>query len=179
MINTQQPSGKPGQAPESTAELLLSGDQQAFAQHKGLLSDLAGVCRNLGDDVAAASVLYTAVWSYDFASRFAYMEAAALVTASGLDLEDFTKSAALRTAQFPEQNAELSDRFTRNHFDGDQASVDIYAEGVPPMMGAFSAVGLKALLLEGVGRYSDAAEHAGYGQKDVSVIYDMIRSRKL
>ena len=145
----------------------------------GPRDDVAGVCRNLGTDVTAASVLYTAVWAYDFASRFAYMEAAALVEASGLSLTDFDQSAALRTSQFAAQNAELSDRFARGDFDGDQATVDIYAEGMAPMLNAFSKVEVKAYMLEGVGKYSSAAEHAGYGLKDVSVIFDMLRKHTL
>jgi 3-hydroxyisobutyrate dehydrogenase-like beta-hydroxyacid dehydrogenase len=122
----------PAQAGDEDAELLLSGSNDAFEVNERLLHDVAGICRYLGSDDAAASVLYTAVWSYDFASRYAYREAAALVEASGLLLEDFERSAALRTAQFPAQNAELSDRFVRRDFDGAQATVAIYAEGMTP-----------------------------------------------
>lgn len=169
----------PAQAGDDDAEILVSGSREAFDTNETLLRDVAGVCRNLGTDVTAASVLYTAVWAYDFASRFAYMEAAALVEASGLSLTDFDQSAALRTSQFAAQNAELSDRFARGDFDGDQATVDIYAEGMAPMLNAFSKVEVKAYMLEGVGKYSSAAEHAGYGLKDVSVIFDMLRKHTL
>lgn len=166
----------PAQAGDEDAELLLSGSNDAFEVNERLLHDVAGICPYLGSDHTAASVLYTAVWFYDFASRFAYMEAAALVEASGLLLEDFERSAALRTAQFPAQNAELSDRFVRRDFDGAQATVAIYAEGMTPMLGAFSRVGVTARLLEAVATYAEAAERAGYGQDDVSVIFDMLRT---
>jgi 3-hydroxyisobutyrate dehydrogenase-like beta-hydroxyacid dehydrogenase len=169
----------PAQAGDEAAELLLSGDEAAFAANRIWLADVAGTCRYLGADITAASVLYTAVWSYDFAARYAYMEAAALVQASGLSLEDFESSASLRTSQFAVQNQELSDRFARGDFDGDQATVEVYAEGVAPMLGAFTRLGLKAYMLEGVGRYSAAAQRAGHGLNDVSVIFDMIGSRRV
>jgi 3-hydroxyisobutyrate dehydrogenase-like beta-hydroxyacid dehydrogenase len=169
----------PAQAGHEDAELLLSGDEAAFEANSRWLGDVAGICRFLGPDVTAASVVYIAVWAYDFAARYAYMEAAALVDASGLSLGDFESSAALRTSQFAVQNRELSDRFAKRDFDGDQATVDIYAEGMAPMLGAFTKVGLKAYMLEGVGKYSEAAERAGHGRKDVSVVFDLIRSRQL
>jgi len=169
----------PAQAGDEDAELLLSGHKAAFEANSAWLGDVAGICRFLGPEVTAASVLYTAVWAYDFGARYAYMEAAALVEASGLSLDDFASSALHRTSQFAIQNQELSDRFAKGDFDGDQATVDIYAEGMAPMLGAFSRVGLKAHLLEGVGKYSRAAEQAGYGRKDVSVIFDLIRSRQI
>jgi 3-hydroxyisobutyrate dehydrogenase-like beta-hydroxyacid dehydrogenase len=169
----------PAQAGDGDAELLLSGDEAAFEENSHWLRDVAGLCRFLGADVTAASVLYTAVWAYDFAARFAYMEAAALVDASGLSLEDFESSAARRTSQFPAQNRELSDRFARGDFEGDQATVDVYAEGMAPMLGAFTRPGLKAHMLEGVGAYSEAAQRAGYGSSDVSVVFDLIRSRRV
>ena len=169
----------PAQAGDEGVELLLSGDEGAFEENSAWLRDVAGICRFLGADVTAASVLYTSVWAYDFAARYAYMEAAALVQASGLSLEDFESSAALRESQFAIQNRELSDRFARGDFDGDQATVDIYAEGMAPMLGAFAKVALKAYMLEAVGKYSEAAQDAGYGLKDVSVIFDMIRSRQV
>lgn len=169
----------PAQVGAPDAELLLAGCPVAHEKYQGLLADTAGICRYLGEDVTAASVLYTAVWSYDFASRYAYMEAAAVVEASGLRLEDFEQSAALRTAQFAEQNAELSDRFARGVFDGDQATVDVYAEGMAPMLGVFSRLGLSAVMLEGVGRYSDAAKRTGHGLSDVSIIFDLLRRRSI
>jgi 3-hydroxyisobutyrate dehydrogenase-like beta-hydroxyacid dehydrogenase len=167
----------PSDAGHEDAELLLSGSGTAFDAHDSTLRDIAGVCRYLGSDPAAASVLYTALWSYDFAARFAYMEGAALVEASGLSLEDFERSAALRTAQFPTQNAELSDRFGRGDFDGDQATVEIYAEGMAPMLGAFRTAGVAPHLLEAVGKHAEDARHAGHGGKDVSVIFDLLRRR--
>jgi 3-hydroxyisobutyrate dehydrogenase-like beta-hydroxyacid dehydrogenase len=169
----------PAQAGAPDAELLLSGSREAFAAHEGLLRDVAGACRYLGTDVAAASVLYTAVWAYDFAARFAYMEAAALVEASGLALDDFRASAALRTAQLAGQNRELSDRFAAGDFDGDQATVDIYAEGMDPMLRAFGAAGVRPRLLEGVAAYAEAAQRAGHGLRDVSVVFDLLRRRLL
>jgi len=165
----------PAQAGDPDAELLLSGSREAFDAHGGVLRDVAGGCRYLGADVAAASVLYTAVWAYDFASRFAYMEAAALVEASGLSLDDFRRSAALRTAQLPAQNEELSDRFARGDFAGDQATVDIYADGMAPMLGAFASAGVEAHLLAGVATYAEAAQRAGHGLADVSVVFDLLR----
>lgn len=161
------------------AELLLSGDHGAFSAHETLLRDVAGTCRYLGAEPTAASVLYTAVWSYDFAARFAYMEAAALVEASGLSLADFTRSAALRTGQFPEQNHELSDRFAARDFEGDQATVAVYAEGMTPMRGVFSSVGITAHMLDSVAVYAQAAQDAGHGPRDVSVIFDLVRSQAL
>jgi 3-hydroxyisobutyrate dehydrogenase-like beta-hydroxyacid dehydrogenase len=166
----------PAQVGDDDAELLLAGDEKAFRAYSGLLQDVGGICRYLSADVAAASVLYTAVWTYDFAARFAYMEAAALVEKSGLDLHDFEKSAALRTAQFPEQNQELSERFRNNDFEGDQATLDIYAEGMRPMLSTFRKQGMPAFLLEGVGKYTEAAKKEGRGRQDVSVVFDMIRS---
>jgi hypothetical protein len=44
------------------------------------------------------------------------------------------------------------------------------------MLGAFSRVGVTARLLEAVATYAEAAERAGYGQDDVSVIFDMLRT---
>ncbi len=169
----------PAQAGTPDAELLLSGSADAFTDHEAVLRDVAGTCRYLGADATAASVLYTAVWAYDFASRFAYMEAAALVEASGLALGDFEASAALRTAQFPAQNRELSERFSRRDFDGDQARVDVYAEGMAPMLGAFTRVGLRAAVLEAVSTYATGAERAGAGRQDVSVVFDLLRDRRL
>lgn len=169
----------PAQAGEVDAELLLSGSEDAFDAHQDLLRDVAGACRYLGGDVTAASVLYTAVWAYDFAARFAYMEAAALVEASGLSLDDFRESAALRTSQFAAQNRELSERFATRDFEGDQATVDIYAEGMDPMFGAFAAVGVKAYLLQSVATYAEAAKRAGHGVQDVSVLFDLLRSRAI
>lgn len=169
----------PAQAGDPDAELLLSGNQEAFWANAGMLRDIAGGCRFLGSEPTAASVLYTAVWAYDFATRFAYMEAAALVVASGLSLDEFDRTAASRTARFATQNAELSDRFARGDFEGDQATVDIYAEGMAPMLGAFRRVGLQAHMLEAVDRYSRAAAHAGHGTQDVSVIFGMLRARNL
>jgi 3-hydroxyisobutyrate dehydrogenase-like beta-hydroxyacid dehydrogenase len=166
----------PAQVGDDDAELLLSGDEDAFRVHNSLLHDLGGICRYLSDDVAAASVLYTAVWAYDFAARFAYMEAAALVEKSGLNLNDFERSAALRTAQFPGQNQELSERFRSNDFDGDQATLDIYAEGMHPMLSTFRKQGISPFLLEGVGKYAEAAKKQGRGRQDVSVVFDTIRS---
>jgi 3-hydroxyisobutyrate dehydrogenase-like beta-hydroxyacid dehydrogenase len=169
----------PAQAGDADAELLLSGSRDAFDAHVELLRAVGGACRYLGEDVAAASVLYTAVWAYDFASRFAYMEAAALVEASGLSVDDFVRSAALRTAQLPRQNDELADRFRRGDFEGDQATVDIYAEGMAPMLGAFGRAGVRARLLEGVAGYAEAARDAGRGLQDVSVVFDLLRRRAL
>lgn len=166
----------PAQVGAEDAELLLAGDEHAFRAYRGLLHDVGGICRYLGADVAAASVLYTAVWAYDFAARFAYMEAAALVQKSRLELADFEKSAALRTAQFPKQNQELSERFRSNDFEGDQATLDIYAEGMPPMLSTFRKQGMPALMLEAVGRYAEAAKKEGRGRQDVSVVFDTIRS---
>ncbi len=169
----------PAQVGEDDAELLLSGSAQAAATYQNLLADVAGACRYLGTDATSAAVLYTAVWAYDFAARFAYMEGAALAVASGLDLGEFEKSAALRTERFAEQNEELIGRFARDDFDGDQATVSVYEEGIAPMLGAFSKVDVKADLLEAVGRYSAAAERAGHGGKDISVIFDMLRGHAL
>lgn len=169
----------PGQAGDDDAELVLAGSEEAFAAYGDLLRDVAGESRYLGADPTAASVLYTAVWAYDFAARFAYMESAALVEASGLDLDDFEKSAARRTAQFAHQNSELSGRFTKGDFDGDQATVEIYAQGMAPMLSAFSRVGIDAHMLESVRKYADAAERAGHGSRDVSVIFEMLRGRAL
>jgi 3-hydroxyisobutyrate dehydrogenase-like beta-hydroxyacid dehydrogenase len=169
----------PAQAGDPDAELLLSGDRAAYEANRDWLGDVGGIHRFLGPDSTAASVLYTAVWAYDFAARFAFMEAAALVEASGLSLQDFAGSASRRTAQFAAQNQELIERFARGDFDGDQATVDIYADGMAPMLGAYRRVDLRALMLDGVGTYCEAAARAGYGLKDVSVIFDMIRSRQV
>jgi 3-hydroxyisobutyrate dehydrogenase-like beta-hydroxyacid dehydrogenase len=167
----------PAQVGDGDAELLLAGDERAFRAYSSLLQDVGGICHYLSADVAAASVLYTAVWAYDFAAGFAYIEAgAALVEKSGLDLHDFEKSAALRTAQFPEQNQELSKRFRNNDFEGDQATLDIYAEGMHPMLSTFRKQGMSAFLLKGVGKYAEAAKKEGRGQQDVSVVFDTIRS---
>lgn len=167
----------PAQVGDDDAEILLSGSESAFNAFRGLLRDLAGGYRYVGSDVTAASVLYTAVWSYDFASRFAYMEAAALVDVAGFSLKDFQRSAALRTAQLGAQNEELSARFRRADFGGDQATVDVYAEGVGPMLNAFGGYRVTARMLEAVGAYARAAKDAGYGANDISVIFDVIRER--
>ncbi|WP_166880596.1 NAD(P)-dependent oxidoreductase [Salinibacterium sp. ZJ450] len=164
----------PAQAGDEDAEMLSSGDNAAFLANEKLLRNIAGDCRFLSNEVTAASVLCAAVWTVDFAERCAYMEAAALVTAYGLSLEDFRLSASLRTAQFEKQNQALSDRFARGDFDGDQATVDIYADGVNPMLGAYRKVGLDAHMLEATGRYSKEAQRAGFGLKDISVIYHLL-----
>jgi 3-hydroxyisobutyrate dehydrogenase-like beta-hydroxyacid dehydrogenase len=167
----------PAQVGADDAELLLSGSEQAAATYQDLLADVAGICRYLGTDFTSAAVLYTAVWAYDFAARFAYMEGAALAVASGLDFGEFERSAALRTARFAEQNEEFNGRVARNDFDGDQATVSVYKEGIASMLGAFSNVDVKADLLEAVGMYSAAAERAGHGRKDISVIFTMLRGQ--
>jgi 3-hydroxyisobutyrate dehydrogenase-like beta-hydroxyacid dehydrogenase len=150
--------------------IFYSGDEPAFRALEPTLRHLGGRSRFLGSDVGAAAVMYNAVWALTFAAALSFIEAAARVTAAGLEVEDFAARASDSAGDLIEGIPDVIRRMTTGDFAGDQATIDIYDEGFVVMQAAFAEHGITSHLVQACAELTGRARCAGLGGEDLSAV---------
>lgn len=84
----------PSQMGMPDTPVLVSGDQDAFAQWKPILEDLAGNFVNLGEKIEAAATTDLATLSYVYGAFVGFLHGALIVESEGLDVAQFGRLVA-------------------------------------------------------------------------------------
>ncbi|MGO4533637.1 NAD(P)-dependent oxidoreductase [Leifsonia sp. 2MCAF36] len=164
----------PAQVGSDQAVMYIAGPEELYRAHAPVFESIVGTPLLVGTDIAAAAVLYNAVWTFYYSGLFGFLEALAFVKRSGMDPEVFVDQALASTPDLVRQVRDAAHRVGTGDLGGDQAAVAVYVDGFQTMRNAFGEVGLRSRMLETLSELSSLAEAGGYGRADIAAVTNAV-----
>lgn len=163
---------------QADAIILYSGDQGAVDLHSGALGILAGDQRYVGGGFAQAGDVSIALWAYYIAALGGLFEGAAYLARTGNGLEDLRALIPPMTKRLLEGMGDAFGRIETDDYGGDQATVEVHADGVAAIAQAIRGSGGTAEMSEGFLALLDRAGDRGDAGKDVASVYLSLLNRQ-
>jgi 3-hydroxyisobutyrate dehydrogenase-like beta-hydroxyacid dehydrogenase len=163
------------------AYVYYSGPEELLQAHEATLRIL-GRPRYVGDDPGLAQLWYQAQLTVFLTSLSALLQAAALVRAAGVAVDDFLPDALDTLTGIPamlEGGQDLATRFDEGHHPGDLSTVRMMGATADHIVSTSEASGVDTALPQAVKTQYDRAIAAGHGTDDWTALYEVIKPSSL
>ncbi len=161
---------------EPAALILYSGDRAVFDRTVARLRHLAGTADYLGDDPGAAALYDMAMLEIFFAGMTAFLHAAAMTTAQGVEAKTFLpyaqQIAALLRATFTGLAHDVDD----GSYPGTQDNLAMEVSGLEHILDTSTEIGLDSRLPRALRDLAREARDAGYGTDGFSRVVEILRA---
>ena len=160
----------PSQIGTESAEILLSGNEEAYERASGLLNCLGGNIRYLGANVRAASVLDLAAVCESYGRFLAISHAARMCESEGVGLD-------VLATMYPENS--FSRRYAEvihtSDFENCTATLRIWESAAQRIREQGKDVGINTDFPDVVTSLFEKAIDAGYGEQNVMALVKVLR----
>ncbi len=155
---------------DSSSQILLCGDEDAYMRTEKLLECLGGRVRYLGPNIRIASTLDLA-WLCEFYGQFLTLSHAACICESeGVGVDLF--ASVLPQDSWIRHNAEL---IHSADFKDSTATLRIWRSALQPIQQQGRDAGINTDFPDHVGRLLEKAEESGYGEENVMAMVKVLR----
>jgi 3-hydroxyisobutyrate dehydrogenase-like beta-hydroxyacid dehydrogenase len=155
--------------------ILYAGSREAFEGHSTTLRAMAGSQRFLSEDAGGAITVYFALCDYYFGSVTAYLEAAALSSTAGMDINEFHSIAKQLDPWLESGISDVSRRIATEKLSGEQASIDVHLAGLETIKSAFDDAGVSCYSVDAFIAYLMECQAAGLGHADIASIFGIMK----
>ena len=162
--------GEPG------ALILYSGDRTTYDGTVGRLRHLAGTADYLGDDPGAAGLYDMAMLEIFFAGMTAFLHAAAMTTAQGVDAKTFLPYAQQIAALLPDTFTGLAADVDAGSYPGTQDNLAMELAGLEHILDTSTAIGLDSALPQLMRDLARKARDAGHDGDGFSRLVEHLRA---
>ncbi|HEX8868242.1 MAG TPA: NAD(P)-dependent oxidoreductase, partial [Lentzea sp.] len=156
--------------------ILYSGDQQAFAEARDLLSALAEPV-NLGADPGLAALYDTALLGIMWATLTGWLHASALVKADGATAEHFTPLATRWLGPVAGFIGTYAEQVDNGSYPGTDATLDVHLATLGHLVHASEVRKIDATLPRLFHDYARQAVEAGHGADGWARIVELLQVR--
>lgn len=160
------------------AVILYSGDRATFDAHADTLSKLAGSQRFVGEGPSDACGLFLACWNFYYGGLGGWLEAAGFASSIGVSVSELLEMTPVMIEQLTGGTADAARRIESSEFDGDQATIESYVVATADLVKTARQEGADPGMLEAFGDHCRKAADEGFGEKDLAVIFEVIRRRE-
>lgn len=157
------------------ALVLYSGDPTVFADHVQTLHALGGAAEHLGDDPGLAATHDLGMLDVFFTGMAAFLHAAALVGADGVDATRFVPYARRMFALLDDVVAGLATNVEHGEHDGTEDNLQMELASLEHIVHASRARGVDASLPQLTRSLVAAAIRDGHGADSFSRVIDVLR----
>jgi 3-hydroxyisobutyrate dehydrogenase-like beta-hydroxyacid dehydrogenase len=157
------------------ALVLYAGDRALFDRHAATLRVLAGRSEHVGTDHAGASLLDTAMLEVFFAGLTAFLHAAAVTSAHGVDARSFLPYALRAVEIIPASLEGLADDVDAGEYPGTEDNLAMELAAFEHMVATSDEAGLDGRLPRVFRDLAAAAVEAGHGADGYSRLVELLR----
>lgn len=157
------------------ALILYSGPRSAFDRHQDTLTVLAGRADHLGADHGLAALFDTAMLDIFFATMTAFLHAAAMTTAQGVDAKTLLPYAEQILGILPTSLSGLARDVDAETYPGDEDNIAMELEALNHIVRTSDETGLDGRLPEVIRDLAATAVRGGHGTDGWSRIIQVLR----
>jgi 3-hydroxyisobutyrate dehydrogenase-like beta-hydroxyacid dehydrogenase len=160
------------------APILYSGDRSVMNDNEALLMLLAGGSRFVDEDWERAKTLSWSLYVQYWSALGGFFEGVNLARTIGMSAKDYANWVKTVVAPFYGRGiTDVARRLDASDFSGDQATIDVHEQGVRFVTEVLAAAGVGSLTNEAFGVYIRKAQDAGLGDRDISALAHIVRSK--
>jgi 3-hydroxyisobutyrate dehydrogenase-like beta-hydroxyacid dehydrogenase len=150
--------------------ILFSGDEAAFATHRGVLAGLGGGLQFLGPDPGASVAVYITAGIYMLGSLAVFLEVAAVAESYGIPVERFRDFALGTAGVLHDRIRNSAQRLATQRFDGDEATIDMVVPTLEEHCNHFARAGIEPRLTAAFVAHLRTAAAEGRGHCDIAAL---------
>ena len=165
--------GLPDYVKNATAMLVCSGPQGLFDRYRDLLS-IFGSAQLVSETIGDAYNFDKVYYSFVYALVQGFIQGAALAQASGFSIDAYTSIVQKRLPAVAENLVRVGCRIAERDHDGDQATIEIWADGYAKSRDLCRSLGVDDTLPTALMDNFNRAVDAGYGNKEISAIFEVL-----
>jgi 3-hydroxyisobutyrate dehydrogenase-like beta-hydroxyacid dehydrogenase len=168
--------GLPSEVRNAAATLVCSGPKRLFDANKDVLS-LFGNAEHISETIGAAYEFDKTYYPFGYAIMQGFIQGAALAHAAGFSIEAYTRVMTARLPVFPERLERLGSLIADGNYEGDQASLEVWADTFGKSLSLCRALGVDDTLPKALMENFEKAIDSGYGKKEISALFEILLPR--
>lgn len=168
--------GLPAHVKTATATLVCSGPRDVFDTHKDLLA-VFGNPQHVSETVGAAYDFDKVYYSLPYSMFLGFIQGAALAHASGFSIEAFINIALERIPNITPQLKNFGDLISNRNYDSDQATLHAWAAAYSKSLDLCRTLRVDETLPSALMHNLQKAIDAGYGDKEMSAVFEVLLPR--
>lgn len=168
--------GLPSEVRIAAATLVCSGPKRLFDASKDVLS-LFGNAEHVSETIGTAYEFDKTYYPFGYAMMQGFIQGAALAYASGFSIAAYTRIMKQRLAVFPERLERLGPLIADRNHEGDQASLEVWADTLGKSLSLCRELGVDDRLPKALMDNFETAIRAGYGKKEISALFEVLLPR--
>ena len=165
--------GLPAEVRNAAATLVCSGPKRVFDASKDVLS-VFGNAEHVSETTGAAYEFDKTYYPFGYAMMQGFIQGAALARAAGFSIDAYTRVMIGRLGVFPERLERLGSRIADRNHDGDQAGLYVWADTFSKSLSLCRALGVDDTLSTALMRNFEKAMEAGYREKEISALFEVL-----
>lgn len=165
--------GLPDNVRNATALLVCSGPKGLFDRYRDLLSIFGGA-QLVGEAIGSAYNFDKVYYSFAYAVLQGFIQGAALAQASSLSIDAYTGIVLRRLPVVMENLRRVGDRIADRNHDGDQASIEVWADGYAKSRDLCRSLEVDDTLPTALMDNFNRAVDKGYGGKEISALFEVM-----
>jgi len=165
--------GIPNHVKNATATLVCSGPKTLFEIVKPQLS-VFGKPQLVSETIGSAYEFDKVYYSFAYATLLGFMQGAAMAEAGGFSITAYTDIVTDRIPSFEGAFKKYGELIANRNHDGDQATLAIWADAYTKSLDLCRAIKVDDALPTVLMQYFDKAISAGYGDKEISAIFEVL-----
>jgi len=166
--------GFPSDVTSGSAIIIYAGPRESFDRNFPILSALGGSPRYLSAEIGAAVTFDKAIFAFAYGTMLSFIQGAAIAYAKKFPIEIYTDTIAARLPTYPRKFKLLGDMIAKRNYDDVGASLQVHAEAFGDSLNLCKAAGIDDRLLVAVMRNLERAIEAGYGEKEISAVFEVL-----
>lgn len=165
----------PSQMGQSDTSILISGDEEAFANTKTLLKDLAGNYVYLGNKIEAAAVMDLATLSYVYGAFVGFIHGAILAEKAGISVSQFGKIVSDIAPNFGEFFAHEGKVIESGDFSITESPMRISIDATQRILDASKSMDINVEFPQFVCALHQRTQAAGLADQEVAALIKVLR----
>jgi 3-hydroxyisobutyrate dehydrogenase-like beta-hydroxyacid dehydrogenase len=165
--------GMPNNIINATATLVCSGPKTVFDAYSDILSTF-GNSHLVSETTGHAYDFDKVYYCYVYASLQGFFQGAAMAQASGFSIEAYTRIAIERLPSVKENLGRFGNMLARRDHEGDQASLEVWGDAYAKSLDLCRALNVDDTLPAALMHNFEQAISAGYGDKELSAIFEVL-----
>ena len=165
--------GLPHNVKEATATLICSGPESRYTEVTDLLS-IFGSPQLVSEVVGNAYEFDKIYYSFAYATIQGFIQGAALAEASGFSIDAYSRIVQERVPVFVENLGNFGKRIADRNHDGNQASLDVWADAYASSLELCRSLGVDDTLPAAIMQNFEKARAHGYGDREITSIFEVL-----
>jgi 3-hydroxyisobutyrate dehydrogenase-like beta-hydroxyacid dehydrogenase len=165
--------GMPNNIINATATLVCSGPKSVFDAYSDILSTF-GNSHLVSEATGYAYDFDKVYYCFAYASVQGFFQGAAMAQASGFSIEAYTKIVLERLPAVKENLGRFGGMVARRNHEGDQASLEVWTDGYAKSLDLCRALNVDDTLPAALMHNFEKAISRGYGDREVSAIFEVL-----